>query len=218
MAQLVESGRVANVADLYCLTEDILVPMERMGEKSAQNIVESIRKSKERPLSALINALGIRNVGEKTAEDLAERFRSMERLQHTSADNVAELELTDGIGPIVAESLHSFFCEPHNAKVIERLKEAGVNFAAKESIQREGLPFEGLKFVLTGELSSMTRQEASEKIKLLGGQTSDSVSKKTSYVVSGGKPGSKYIKAQSLGVPIVDEESFIKMLEDNSEV
>lgn len=218
VAQLVESGRVANVADLYCLTEDILVPMERMGEKSAQNIVESIRKSKERPLSALINALGIRNVGEKTAEDLAERFRSMERLQHTSVDNVAELELTDGIGPIVAESLHSFFCEPHNAKVIERLKEAGVNFAAKESIQREGLPFEGLKFVLTGELSSMTRQEASEKIKLLGGQTSDSVSKKTSYVVSGGKPGSKYIKAQSLGVPIVDEESFIKMLEDNSEV
>ncbi len=217
VAQLVESGRVANVADLYCLDEAVLVPMERMGEKSAQNIIESIRKSKERPLSALINALGIRNVGEKTAEDLAGRFRTMDKLRSTSVDNIAELELTDGIGPIVAESLHSFFSEPHNAEVIERLKDAGVNFTAKENLQINELPFAGLKFVLTGELSSMTRQEAAEKIKNLGGQTSESVSKKTNYVVAGEKPGGKYVKAQSLGVSILDEESFIKMLDGSIE-
>ncbi len=217
VAQLVESGRVTNVADLYCLDEAVLVPMERMGEKSAQNIIESIRKSKERPLSALINALGIRNVGEKTAEDLAGRFRTMDKLRSTSVDNIAELELTDGIGPIVAESLHSFFSEPHNAEVIERLKDAGVNFTAKENLQINELPLAGLKFVLTGELSSMTRQEAAEKIKNLGGQTSESVSKKTDYVVAGDKPGGKYVKAQSLGVSILDEESFIKMLDGSIE-
>ena len=119
----------------------------------------------------------------------------------------------DGIGPVIAESLRSFFAEPHNAAVIERLKAAGVKHELEgPAIAKEGLPWNGLKFVLTGELASMTRIEAGLKIKALGGQTSESVSKKTSVVVGGENPGSKYLKAQTLGVPVLDEAAFLEKL------
>ena len=215
VAQLVESGKVKDVADLYSLDVPTLIPLERMGEKSAQNIADSIERSKSRPLSALINALGIRNVGVRTAKDLAERFRSLDKLRFVSVHNESDLEATEGIGPIIAKSLHVFFSEPHNAAVVDRLRNFGVNCEMEEAAAPLGeLPLTGIKFVLTGELSSMTRTEAAEKISALGGQTVESVSKKTNYVIVGDKPGSKYIKAQSLGIEILDEEAFLNFLKN----
>ncbi len=215
VALLVEKGIVSDFADLYMVRTEDLIPLERMGEKSARNITEAIEKSKNRPLGALINALGIRNVGERTANDLAEKFRSLELLSETAVSRTDELESMEGIGPVVAESLRVFFLEPHNDHVIRRLKEAGVNMVIESPAKpRVDLPWSGLKFVLTGELSTMTRPEASEKIKALGGETSDSVSRKTNFVVTGEKPGSKLLKARSLGIEVLEEEDFIKRLSE----
>ena len=215
VALLVEKGIVSDFADLYMISTEDLIPLERMGEKSARNITEAIEKSKKRPLGALINALGIRNVGERTANDLAEKFRSLELLSEIAANKTDELESMEGIGPVIAESLRVFFLEPHNANVIRRLKEAGVNMAIEGPVKpRDDLPWSGLKFVLTGELSSMTRSEASEKIRGLGGETSDSVSRKTDFVVTGENPGSKLLKARSLGIEVLEEEDFIKRLSE----
>lgn len=212
---LVEKGIVADFADLYNLNVDLLVPLERMGEKSARNILEAIEESKKRPLGALINALGIRNVGERTANDLAEKFRSLDLLSETAVNRTEELETMEGIGPVIADSLRTFFIEPHNSHVLLRLKKAGVNMVIDSPAKpRDDLPWSGLKFVLTGELSNMTRPEASEKIKALGGETSDSVSRKTNFVVTGEKPGSKLLKARSLGIEILEEEDFIKRLSE----
>ena len=215
VALLVEKGIVSDFADLYMVSTEDLIPLERMGEKSARNITEAIEKSKKRPLGALINALGIRNVGERTANDLAEKFRSLELLSETAVNRTDEIESLEGIGPVIAESLRVFFLEPHNANVIRRLKEAGVNMAIESPVKiRDDLPWSGLKFVLTGELSSMTRSEASEKIRGLGGETSDSVSRKTDFVVTGENPGSKLLKARSLGIEVLEEEDFIKRLSE----
>lgn len=215
VALLVEKGIVSDFADLYMISTEDLIPLERMGEKSARNITEAIEKSKKRPLGALINALGIRNVGERTANDLAEKFRSLELLSETAVNRTDEIESMEGIGPVIAESLRVFFLEPHNANVIRRLKEAGVNMAIEGPVKpRDDLPWSGLKFVLTGELSSMTRSEASEKIRGLGGETSDSVSRKTDFVVTGENPGSKLLKARSLGIEVLEEEDFIKRLSE----
>ena len=215
VALLVDKGIVSDLADLYTLRTEDLVPLERMGEKSARNITEAIDKSKKRPLGALINALGIRNVGESTANDLAEKFLSLRLLAETAVIRTSELESMEGIGPVIAESLRVFFSEPHNARVIERLREAGVNMESeKPARSAQELPWNGLKFVLTGELSSMTRSEASEKIRGLGGETSDSVSKKTNFVIAGDRAGSKLLKARSLGIQILEEEDFIKRLSE----
>ena len=215
VALLVEKGIVSDFADLYMVSTEDLIPLERMGKKSARNITEAIEKSKKRPLGALINALGIRNVGERTANDLAEKFRSLELLSEIAANRTDELESMEGIGPVIAESLRVFFLEPHNASVIRRLKEAGVNMVIEGPAKpRDDLPWSGLKFVLTGELSSMTRSEASEKIRGLGGETSDSVSRKTDFVVTGENPGSKLLKARSLGIEVLEEEDFIKRLSE----
>ena len=215
VALLVDKGIVSDFADLYMVSTEDLIPLERMGEKSARNITEAIEKSKKRPLGALINALGIRNVGERTANDLAEKFRSLELLSETAVNRTDEIESMEGIGPVIAESLRVFFLEPHNANVIRRLKEAGVNMAIEGPVKpRDDLPWSGLKFVLTGELSSMTRSEASEKIRGLGGETSDSVSRKTDFVVTGENPGSKLLKARSLGIEVLEEEDFIKRLSE----
>lgn len=213
VAQLVDTGNIMNVADLYSLDPFTLAFLERMGGKSAQNIIDSIESSKNRPLGALINALGIPNVGERTAQELAERFRSLDALADSSTEREYELETMDGIGPVIAESLRAFFSEPHNIEMIERLKAANVKFEMDgPAPDKASLPWNGLKFVLTGELSSMTRPEAAEKIKALGGQTSESVSRKTSFVIAGGNPGGKYLKAQTLGIPILDEAEFIDKL------
>jgi len=213
IAQLVDKGYVRDFADLYALDAGTLSKLDRMGEKSAANITASIERSKSRPLGALINALGIRNVGERTAWELAERFRSLDALAECAVKRQNDLESIDGIGPVIAESLYVFFSEPHNAAMLERLKAAGVRFSLDGAAKSDrDAPFSGLKFVLTGELASMPRHEAAMKIRELGGQVADSVSGKTDFVVAGASPGSKYLRARELGVPIIDEEKFIDML------
>ncbi len=216
--RLVELGLLHNYADIYSLTAPELAELDRLGEKSAQNIINAIEKSKSRPLGALIGALGISSVGEKTAEDLAARFGSIEALQKTARDNEPELELTDGIGEVIAQSLHAWFSEPHNEEMLARLKAAGVNFESHApKVDKTLLPWNGLKFVLTGELAKMTRPVAEAKIKSMGGVVAGSVSKKTSFVVVGEAPGSKYQKALALGVPILDEEQFEEKLKEAAE-
>ncbi|MBQ0054820.1 MAG: NAD-dependent DNA ligase LigA [Synergistaceae bacterium] len=215
VSQLVDSGMIQNVADLYALSVLEIGMLERMGAKSAQNLAEAIENSKKRPLGALINALGIRNVGEKTANDIAERFRSLDAVMKASLENESKLETTEGIGPVIAQSMVAFFSEPHNREMIERLRNYGLTFEISEpAADKTALPWNGLKFVLTGELASMTRGEASAKIQALGGDTAGSVSKKTDFVVVGENPGSKYLKAKELGIKILDEQEFINKLNE----
>lgn len=213
---LTEEGLIKDLADLYGLDEKMLIPLERMGEKSARNLIDAIENSKKRPLGSLINALGIRNVGERTSNDLAERFLSLDALVETATLRPHELELTDGIGSVIAQSLRVFFSEPHNADVIKRLKEAGVNTIQEpqRTGDEEGAPFRGLRFVLTGALSSMSRHEAAARIRALGGRTTDSVSKATDFVVAGSEPGSKLTKARELNINILEEDDFIKKLNE----
>lgn len=215
VSQLVDTGLVRTVADLYSLTVGDLACLERMGEKSAENILASVEGSKTRPLGALINAIGIPNVGERTAGDLAERFRSIAALAESAEARDGKLEAMEGIGPTVSESISAFFSEPHNKETIERLARAGVKMEIDgPAAERGALPWSGLKFVLTGELASMTRDDASERIRALGGQMSGSVSKKTDFVVVGSSPGSKFLKAKELNIAILDEDAFIKKLEE----
>lgn len=215
VSQLVDTGLVKTVADLYSLTTRDLARLERMGEKSAENIAESIEGSKTRPLGALINALGIPGVGERTAEELAAHFRSIQALAESAAAYDGRLEAMEGIGPAMSESISVFFSEPHNKDTIERLILAGVRMEMEGPVlDKSVLPWNNLKFVLTGELSSMTRDEAAKRISLLGGQMVGSVSKKTDFVVVGDSPGSKFLKAKELNVAILDEGAFIKKLEE----
>ena len=161
VGQLVEKGLLSNYADIYSLKEEQLAALDRMGDKSAQNLVAAIEKSKSRPLGAVINALGISNIGEKTAGDLADRYNSLDVLAEKSRNAVEELETVEGVGEIIAQSLHAWFTEPHNCALLAKLKADGVRFEqeAKAAAERP-LPWNGLKFVLTGELSSMTRAQA----------------------------------------------------------
>lgn len=215
VSQLVDTGKVHTVADLFSLTVGDLANLDRMGEKSAQNILNSIDGSKSRPLGALINAIGIPGIGERTAEDLARRYRSIDALAKSAVERRGELENMDGIGPTLSDSISAFFSEPHNADTIERLRRACVKLELDgPHAGRENFPWSGLKFVLTGELNSMTRDIAAEKIKALGGQTVGSVSKKTDFVVVGEGAGSKLLRATELGVPILDEEAFLQKLEE----
>ena len=216
--QLVEKRLIRDYADIYALKEEAIAGLDRLAEKSARNLISAIEKSKSRPLGAVINALGISNVGEKTANDLAERYRSLRALEKISRESERELELADGVGPVLAQSLHAWFSEPHNEGLLARLEAAGVNFVSNEpKAERGSMPWSGLKFVLTGELSSMTRAQAGERIRALGGETLESVSKKTSFVVVGEAPGGKYAKARKLGVPTLNEEEFLKKLNDAEE-
>lgn len=205
--QLLDSGLISDAGDLYFLKKEQLVPLERMGEQSADNLLASIGESKNRPLSRLVFALGIRNVGSRAAKLLAGKFRTMD---HIAAAGVSEMTAIDEIGPKIAESVVAFFREEHNLRVIGKLKAAGVNMT---EMALETGALSGKKFVLTGKLSSMTRSEAQERIESLGGEVSGSVSKNTDYVVAGEDPGSKYDKAVSLGIPILSESEFIDLLE-----
>jgi DNA ligase (NAD+) len=178
-----------------------------MGKKSAQNLIGAIEKSKENDLSKLLNAFGIRQVGQKAAQVLARTFGSLDALAQASEE---ELTAVPDIGSITAQSLTVWFGEPQSQHLIQTLKAAGVNMESKA--QPVGDAFAGLTFVLTGELSSFTRKEAGDRIQALGGKVSGSVSKKTSYVVAGEAAGSKLRKAQELDVPILDEAAFLAML------
>lgn len=207
--QLVDGGLVHSLADLYVLQLPQLAALERMAEKSAQNIVDALERSrKDVPLARFIYALGIRNVGEATAKDLARVFGNFDALQ---AADMETLQQVPDVGPIVAESIKEFFSEPHNVKVIQQLRNA-VTLQAGMSIQTSRLS--GLTFVLTGSLPNLTRDEAQAKIETAGGKVSSSVSKKTSYVVAGAEAGSKLDRATELGVTVLDEAGLLQLLEE----
>jgi DNA ligase (NAD+) len=208
--QVVEKGLVRDVSDLYHLTVEQLEELERMGRKSAQNLVDEINASRTLEFWRLLFGLGIRHVGERTAQVLAVHFGSMDRLAEAPP---AELEQVNEVGPKLAESIYRFFHEPDNLRLIERLKSAGLNMKS-ETADRPRIPqiFAGQTFVLTGTLERLTREEAAELIQQRGGKVSSSVSKKTNYVVAGRDAGSKLEKAQQLGVEILNEQQFGQML------
>ncbi len=204
--QLTEGGLVKNVADIYRLTKADLLSLERMGDKSAQNILDEIENSKKLPLERVIYGLGIRMVGERTAQFLAEHFGSMEALEQAG---VEELQNVDEVGPRIAESIVEFFSIPANRKLVERLGEAGLAFKGKK--KERGTKLAGKTFVLTGTLPKLTRDEAKKMIEDAGGKVTGSVSKKTDYVVAGADAGSKLDKAKELGVAVIDEEEMEKL-------
>jgi DNA ligase (NAD+) len=208
----IDKGFIEDVADLYLLPEkkDEIIGMERMGEKSFQNLVDGLEASKSRSLARIIYALGIFGVGGSTAGLLASHFGSMDRLMKADEE---ELQGIEGVGPVVAHSVHSFFHDKNNIEVIRKLGRLGVRFPEAKVISKEGA-LTGKTFVLTGTLSDFTRTEAQREIERLGGKVTSSVSKKTNYVVAGENPGSKLEKAQKLGVTIIDEEQFKILLEE----
>ncbi len=205
---LLKNKLIADAADLYSLRVEQIAEMERMGEKSAQNLIDAIERSKSAGLERLIYALGIRNVGEVAAAALATRFRTLAACQKATVEELCEIP---DFGQITAECVVNFFSHPQNVELCERLTEAGLltEATAKETDDL----FKGLTFVLTGTLPTMTRDEAGARIKAAGGKVSGSVSSKTSFVVAGEAAGSKLTKAQSLGVPVIDEETLLRMIE-----
>ncbi len=207
--QLVDKGLIKDYADLYYLTKEDLLKLERMGPVLAEKIIRNIQNSKNRPLENLIYALGIFQVGKHTAELLAKKFKSLDALMNASEEEIASIE---GIGPVTAKSIKNFFASEHNRKVIEKLKKAGVNMESREEENEENLPLKGYKIVFTGALKSMTRSKAKELVRRLGAETPDSVSKKTTLVVVGEDPGSKYEKALKLGIKTITEEEFLDMI------
>ena len=213
--QLVEGEKVPkkvrSPADLYRLTAEDYAALERMGEKSAANLVEALGRSKQTTLARFLYALGIRDVGEATAAALANHFGSLEPLQEASEEAIQEVP---DIGPVVAAHVHTFFRQKHNREVIAALRAVGVTWKDQQRrvAAAEG-PLTGKTFVLTGSLDSMSRDEASDRIVALGGKVAGSVSKKTSYVVAGAEAGSKLAKAQELAVEVLDEKQFLKLLQ-----
>jgi len=205
---LLAAKLIKNIPDIYSLKYDELVKLERMGPKSSQNLLSEIENSKQRDLDRLIYALGIRHVGERTARALASHFKSLESLARATLEELTEVE---DVGPTVAESIAFFFKQPENMKLISRLKEMGLNFSYKEPRPARGLSLSGQTFVLTGTLSSLSREQAQDIIQELGGAVSSSVSGKTTYLVVGESPGSKLDKARKLGITILDEKEFLKM-------
>lgn len=207
MNQLVDSGLVSTAADLYDLKAEEIAKLERMGEKSADNAVKAIAKSKENDLWRLIFALGIRQVGEKAAKVLAQYFGTMEAL---SAAAEEELTVIDDVGPITAAYIREWMDNPQSKDLLARLKASGVNMECKE--KQLDNRFAGMTFVLTGALERFTREEAGEMVEKRGGKAASSVSKKTTYVVAGPGAGSKLRKAQELGIPVLTEEDFLELL------
>jgi DNA ligase (NAD+) len=207
--QLVESRLVATPADLYQLDERMLEGLERMAEKSAANVLAAIRKSRHTTLARFIYALGIRNVGERTALDLASSFGSIEALM--AADPEA-LEKVPDVGPVVARSIAQFFAEAHNRRAIRQMLAAGITMEAMRGERAPSSKVAGKVFVLTGTLPNLTRDAARQRIEAQGGRISGSVSRKTDYVVAGAEPGAKYEKAVELGITMIDEDELLKLL------
>jgi DNA ligase (NAD+) len=205
--QLVDRGRVHSLADIFGLTADELAAYDRMGRKSAENLVAAIDQARRPPLGRLIFALGIRHVGETTARDLARHFGSIESLMVADLD--ALLAVND-VGPVVAGSILRFFAEPHNIEIVRALQAGGVEPQAEEAPRTLGLA--GKTFVLTGTLPVWSREQASAEIVAAGGKVSGSVSRKTNFVVAGDDAGSKLTKAQELGVTVLDEDGLRALL------
>lgn len=205
---LVNRGLIHTAADIYHLEKNDIAGIERLGEKSAQNLIEAAEKSKENDLSKLIFALGIRHIGQKAGSLLAEHFGSMDAIMAADEQTIAQI---DGFGEIMAKSVCEFFSLESSRELIERLKNCGVNMKSQKQTVDER--FRGMTFVLTGTLSLYKRSEASAIIENFGGKTSSSVSKKTTFVLAGENAGSKLQKATDLGVTIITEEQFGKMIE-----
>lgn len=208
--QLLNEGLIEDYADLYSLKKGDLIPLERMAEKSAENALEAIEASKNRPLHNLFFALGIRHVGAGVARVLARVFHSVDELAEAELDDLIAI---DEIGPTIAESIVSFFKAEHNRKVIDKLKKAGVKVTAEEKTEDKTIKeLEGKRFVFTGGLPNLSRSQAKELVLAVGGEVTSSVSKKTDFVVVGEDPGSKYDKALELGITILNEEDFLKLV------
>ena len=209
--QLVDRQLVSTPADLYALTEDKIIGLERMADKSARNLMDSIEASKQREFWRAIFALGIRHVGAKMAQTIEQHVENIDQLTRITAEDLQDIR---DIGTVAAQSIFDFFESAGNQVLISRLKDAGVNLTRRPSEKRRINRLTGKTFVLTGSLSNMTRDQASEKIRSLGGQVISSVSKKTSYVVAGADPGSKLKKARMLGINVLNEEEFTTLLEE----
>lgn len=206
--RLTETGLVKSVADLYMLTAGALAELERMGKKSAENLIAARDKSRATTLERFIYALGIREVGEATARLLAEHFTTLDRLKAATPEALAEI---DNIGPVAARNIHGFFQEPHNLAIIDRLLAAGIHWETRAR-GGQARPLAGRSFVLTGALQGMTRAEARQLLLQAGAKVSGSVSKKTDYVVYGENPGSKYARAQSLDIPTLNEAELLALI------
>ncbi len=196
-----------SIADIYAITKADLLSLERVGEKTADSILAEIEKSKKAPLNRVLLGLGIRHVGERTAQALAEEFGSMDALMAASEEDLTRV---NDIGPKVAATVREFFANEWNVALVERLRGFGLTFTAEKRVR--GTKLEGLTFVLTGTLPTLTRDEAKERIERAGGKVSGSVSKKTSYVVAGEEAGSKLEKAEQLGVAVLDEAGLMELL------
>jgi DNA ligase (NAD+) len=207
VVQLMERGLVRSIADLYSLTSDKLLTLERIGQKTADALVAEIEQTKKATLDRVLFGLGIRFVGERTAQLLADAFGSMDALLTATPE---ELERVPEVGPRVAAAVHEFFAEERNRDLIERLRKAGLTFTAGR--RKRSAKLEGLTFVLTGTLPTLSREEAKDRIEGSGGRVSGSVSKKTSYVVAGEEAGSKLDKARDLKVPVIGEAELLEML------
>jgi DNA ligase (NAD+) len=209
--QLLDRGLVHSVADLYSLKKEDLVALDRFAEKSAAALLEEIDRSRKAGLARVLMGLGIRFVGERTAELLAAEFGSIEALESASAE---ELERVEEVGPRISQAILEFFAQPANLTLIQSLKGAGVEMTAER--KQRSTQLAGLTFVLTGTLPTLTRDEAKRRIEAAGGKTAGSVSKKASYVVAGEEAGSKLDKALELNVPVLDEAGLLALLETPS--
>lgn len=205
--QLMKQGLISNSADIFLLKQEDLMPLERFAEKSAENIIKAIENSKQIPLYKFIFGLGIRHVGEESAINLANHFNSLEKLKKASIDDLFKVKDT---GDVMAKSIFNWFHDKRNLKLLEKLAKVGVRIQNPKKLQAKKL--QAKAFVFTGELDKMTRDEAKEKIRQLGGDVSGSVSKNTDFVVAGSEPGSKYDNAKKLGVKIINEKQFLKMI------
>jgi DNA ligase (NAD+) len=207
--QMVDAGVIRTLPDLYRLGLANLVALERMGDKSAQNVLAALETSKSTTLPRFLYGLGIRHVGESTARDLARHFGKLDGIMDAGVEQL--LQVPD-VGPIVAESIHAFFLQPHNREVIEQLRACGVHWEESEPAVQAPLPLAGKTVVLTGTLPTLSRDEAKELLEAAGAKVAASVSKKTDYVVAGAEAGSKLEKAQLLGVAVLDEDGLRQLL------
>ncbi len=207
VSQLLDAGLIRDPADLYAITKEQLLELERFADKSAENLIAAIARSKHPPLERLLFALGIRHVGEYVAKILARKFGNVGKIETASQE---ELTAIDGIGPTIAESIFKFSHEPHNLKILRKLEQADVRPVVERQATSTALA--GKTFVFTGSLKGLSREKAKELVVSLGGTATSTVSKKTDYVVAGEDPGSKFDKAKSLGVAILDEEEFLKLI------
>jgi DNA ligase (NAD+) len=211
--QLVDSGVIRSLPDLYKLGIATLSGLERMAEKSAQNVLAALEASKKTTLARFVFGLGIRHVGESTAKDLAKHFGVLDAIMDASVEDL--LQVND-VGPVVANSLHTFFAQPHNREVVEQLRAAGVHWDEAVPAEKPAQILAGMTVVLTGTLPTMGRDEAKDLLEAAGAKVSGSVSKKTHYLVAGADAGSKLTKAQELGVSVLDEAAMLRLLQNGA--